>query len=145
MDFEERLKTETSPTMKIKRADLVTAPETSAKASIPKADKLSPLKRPGSDIVKDSDHCFNRAFFNSFEVRKKLLKNYSKATKLNSNNPYLHNNTGVAYIELCQYYQSIEEFLKAIDLNQSTQNLITILAWYTMQNSNLKLSELELN
>jgi hypothetical protein len=38
--------------MKIKRADLAKTPEPLAKASITKADKFLPLKRPGSDIVK---------------------------------------------------------------------------------------------
>ena len=49
--------------MKIKRADLEKTPKPSAKASIPKADKFLPLKGPGSDIVKDSDHYFNRTIF----------------------------------------------------------------------------------
>ena len=49
--------------MKIKRADLAKTPEPSAKASIPKADKFLPPKRPGPDIVKDSDHYFNRTIF----------------------------------------------------------------------------------
>jgi hypothetical protein len=54
---------ETESSMKIKRADLTKTPEPSAKASIPKADKFLPPKRPGPDIVKDSDHYFNRTIF----------------------------------------------------------------------------------
>jgi tetratricopeptide (TPR) repeat protein len=118
MEPEEKVKAETEPSMRIKHADLAKAPEPSAKASIPKADKFSPPKRPGPDIVKDSDHYFNRAiFYQQSRDWERALKNYSKAAKLNANNPDIYNNIGVIYKELRQYDQAIEEFLKAIDIN----------------------------
>ena len=60
---EEKVKAETESSMKIKRADLEKTPKPSAKASIPKADKFLPPKRPGPDIIKDSDHYFNHTIF----------------------------------------------------------------------------------
>ncbi len=118
MDSEEKAKAETKPSMKIKRADSVKVPETLPRASIPKVDKFSPPKRPGPDITKGSDHYFNRAiFYQQSRNWDKALKNYSKAAKLNANNPDIYNNIGVIYKELRQYDQAIEEFLKAIDLN----------------------------
>jgi hypothetical protein len=45
VELEEKVKAETEPSMKIKRADLVKAPKPSAKASISKADKFSPPKK----------------------------------------------------------------------------------------------------
>jgi hypothetical protein len=55
---EEKVKAKTEYSMKIKRADLAKTPEPSAKA-----DKFLPPKRPGPDIVKYSDHYFNRTIF----------------------------------------------------------------------------------
>ena len=55
---EEKVKAKTEFSMKIKRADLAKIPEPSAKA-----DKFLPPKRPGPDIVKGSDHYFNRTIF----------------------------------------------------------------------------------
>ena len=82
--------------MKIKRADLAKTPEPSPKASIPKADKFLPPKRPGPDIIKDSDHYFNRTiFYQQSRGRGKVFKNYSKAAKLNSSNFNIYNNIGV--------------------------------------------------
>ena len=111
VDSEEKVKAETEPSMKINRADL-------AKAPIPKANKFSPPKRPGPDITKDSDHYFNQAiFYQQSRDWEKALKNYSKAEKLNVNNPDIYNNIGMIYKELRQFDQAIEEFLKAIDIN----------------------------
>jgi hypothetical protein len=56
---EEKVKAKTESSMKIKRADLEKTPEPSANA-----EKFLPPKRPGPDIVKDSDHYFNRTIFN---------------------------------------------------------------------------------
>ncbi len=118
MDFEEKVKAETEPSMKIKSSGSTKAPEISAKTTTPKTDTFSPPKRPGPDIVKDSVHYFNRAiFYQQSRNWDKALKNYSKAAKLNANNPDIYNNIGVIYKELRQYDQAIEEFLKAIDLN----------------------------
>jgi hypothetical protein len=55
---EEKVKAKTESSMKTKREDLAKTPEPSAKA-----DKSLPPKRPGPDIVKDSDHYFNRTIF----------------------------------------------------------------------------------
>lgn len=118
MDSEEKVKAETEPSMKIKSSGSTKAPETSDKITTPKTDTFSPPKRPGPDIVKDSDHYFNRAiFYQQSRSWDKALENYSQAAKLNANNPDIYNNIGVIYKELRQYDQAIEEFLKAIDLN----------------------------
>ena len=88
---EEKVKAKTEFSMKIKRADLAKIPEPSAKA-----DKFLPPKRPGPDIVKDSDHYFNRTiFYQQSRGRGKVFKNYSKAAKLNSSNFNIYNNIRV--------------------------------------------------
>jgi tetratricopeptide (TPR) repeat protein len=53
------------------------------------------------------------------ELRVVQTKHFNKleATKLNANNPDIHNNIGVIYKELHQFDQTIEEFFKAIDIN----------------------------
>ena len=117
-DFEEKVKAEIEPSVKIRSSNSTKAPETSAKTYTPKTDTFAPPKRPGPDIVKDSDHYFNRAiFYQQSRDWDRALKYYSKAAKLNANNPDIYNNIGVIYKELRQYDQAIEEFLKAIDLN----------------------------
>jgi tetratricopeptide (TPR) repeat protein len=118
MDSKENIQAEAKPSMNIKPLDPVKAPEVPAKAPILKADKFTPPKRPGPDITKDSDHYFNRAiFYQQSRDWERALQHYSKAAKLNANNPDIYNNIGVIYKELRQYDQAIEEFLKAIDLN----------------------------
>jgi hypothetical protein len=62
-ETEEKIMTERESSMKTKRADLAKTPEPSAKALILKADKFLSPKRPGPDIVKDSEHYFNRTIF----------------------------------------------------------------------------------
>ena len=117
MDSNKKVKAEPKASTKIKPADLEKTLK-ALEASTPKADKFSPPKRPGPDIVKDSDHYFNRAiFYQQSRNWDKALKHYSKAAKLNPNNPDIYNNIGVIYKELRQYDQAIEEFLKAIDLS----------------------------
>ena len=81
--------------MKIKRADLAKTPEPSVKASIPKADKFLPPKRPGPDIDKDSDHYFNRTIcYQQSRGWGKVFKNYSKVAKLNNSNLNIYNIIG---------------------------------------------------
>lgn len=113
-DSKKNIEAEEKASIKLKPVESTKIPETPT----PKTKVFSPSKRPWPNIVKDSDHYFNRAiFYQQSRNWEKALKNYSKAAKLNANNPDIYNNIGVIYKELGKYDQAIEEFLKAIDLN----------------------------
>ena len=84
----------------------------------PEIDSMSFSTPSEPNIFKNSDHYFNQAiFYQQSRNWEKALTNYSKAAKLDANDPDIYNNIGVIYKELRQYDRAIEEFLRAIYLN----------------------------
>ncbi len=96
----------------------LTPEKPAATTFVPEIDSMSFSTPPEPNIFKNSDHYFNQAiFYQQSRNWEKALTNYSKAAKLDANNPDIYNNIGVIYKELRQYDRAIKEFLKAIYLN----------------------------